>query len=234
MGNNKKNQVKKNSNEQQTENKQAKTQRENFEMDLQAGQTNEQSNDSQPSEPTAISDLDRLIEEFPSLGADKLAQTLKEMSYDDAVEMLREDEKASEEEEDEPINTPDPKPEVNNNPVTEEKPMTEETVNTENEMSAEEKFELLMAEQNKMQKALEKKKGGVVTVDDTMERAERATKIASEGKRKGKQFKPNKGTAMFMAIQNAKYKTSGKPAPYSEECMKNTFMREEGLLKGKA
>ena len=156
---------------------------------------------------------------------------LKEMHVNDVTYILSEEESFRVEEEvksELKVETEVEKPKQNINPKQEVEKMTDENQTEENiiTMTAEQEFEALMAEQNKMQKSMESKKGGVTSVDDTVERADRATQITEDGKRKGKAYKPRKGTSLFMARQNAKYKSSGKPAPYSEKCIFNTIKRE--------
>lgn len=206
------------------------------EMDLQTDKQLEQGSDEKSSEPVAVSDLDRLIEKFPEVEAEKLNSILKDMPFNDAVYVLEEEKSLPSEDKQEVEASSQVEPESNNNNIEKVSKMTEEQNKPvqEEKVDVEAKFNELMAKQNKMQKDLEQKKGGVVTVDDTNERSDRATQIASEGRRKGKAYKPRKGVASFMVTQNARYKASGKPAPYSNECIKNTLMREEGQLEGKA
>lgn len=184
--------------------------------------------------PLIKSDLDILTESFPEKDQDTLKTLLESSSLAEATEILDSEVEEIEDETviPEPVIAPIVNSSDNNKP--EVIIMSEETTNPEVEqVDVDEMFNQLMSDQEKMQKSLEKKKGGVVTVDDTHERADRATQISRDGRRKGKVFKPNKGVASFMAVQNAKYKASGKPAPYSNECIKNTLMREHGQLEGK-
>lgn len=100
----------------------------------------------------------------------------------------------------------------------------EATVNPKSEKSKD--FNALMQSQKDKVSELEMKAGGPISVDDTAERIKRSEEIAVKGKRKGKSFKPSNGTAAFMVQQNAKYLAVNKPAPYSDECLKQTLKRE--------
>ena len=89
-----------------------------------------------------------------------------------------------------------------------------------NTKDAKAKFEALKAQIQNNVKRLEAK-NGKASVDDTMERVERSTKVS-----KRNDYKPNKGVSAFMAKQNAIYLSQGKTAPYSDECLMNTIEKE--------
>lgn len=195
------------------------------EMDLQSNQSTEQGNDSESPEVNEPSDIDKLMEKFPGKPKDELEALLKEMPLNDAVYTLEDAKNFEDSYEDElPLENINPEPEVKTMEPSEEQV-------TSNEVSIEDEFNILMGEQDKMQKEFEKEKGGVITVDDTSERIERSNDIAKSGRRKGRKFKPTVGVAGFMSKQNAIYKASGKPAPYSKECLLNTLKREKGMVK---
>ena len=215
-----------------------KIEKETFEMELGNGESTDEKS------PEQIRDeyLSQLLESFPNKTEDEINALLNEMNFDDAFEVLVEEQNNPDEDEAVDVSNQgnilnqeetnnkihDLVSKVNNTnlkPEVETMENVNEAVNKP-EVNVEDMFNNLMAEQDSMQKSLEKKAGGVVTVDDTSERAERATEIAVKGKRKGKAYKPNKGTAHFMVQQNAKYKASGRSAPYSIDCIKATLERE--------
>ncbi len=200
-----------------------KVEKETFEMDLGV----KPGNDKDAPESSEPKDIDVLKEKFPDKGEKELETLLKEMPLKDAIFILGEEKDLPQQKEERTESVPETVAQPNNNLEPEVKIM--ENVNepeTTQEMSVEQELQMLMQEQDSMQKELEAMKGGVVTVDDTVERADRATKIAVEGKRRGAKFNPSKGTALFMVKQNAKYKASGRPAPYSKECIEATLKRE--------
>lgn len=61
-------------------------------------------------------------------------------------------------------------------------------------------------------------------IDDTVQRAMRSQKTSGD-----KNFKPRKGVASFMMRQNTRYAIENKPEPYTEDCIRNTLMKEMGL-----
>lgn len=175
-----------------------------------------------------------LKESHPDVSDEKAKELLEVMPLNDARFILDEEKVIGSDqiEGDEPL----PEKEIER-PIEEAKKTTgdkmQETNNAPTE-NMDDAFEALMRQQDVLQKKLEKEAGGVTTVDDTADRIERSGDVARTGKRKGKDFKPAKGVAQFMVSQNAKYKAAGKQAPYSNECVKNTFLRENGQLQGKA
>lgn len=117
-------------------------------------------------------------------------------------------------------------------PANEQPPEASQPAASNSDLEAE--FKRLMAEGKELEDELKEKSGGVVTVDDTMDRVRRQDDIATSGRRRGRKFEPTKGVAAFMVKQNAHYVAQGKIEPYSKECIKNTLKREMGVLKGKA
>lgn len=194
--------------------KNKKVESETYQMDLGDNKVNDskspKTGQQEVPAPTGDDAVKVILETYPELSKEQAKWYLDDMSLIDALKVIKEDLKEG--------NDAAPK--------QEEVKVTESAEKKENTPSVDEQMKELMREQDEMQKDLEEKQGGVATIDDTTERAKRSEDTAVQGKRRGTPYRPKKGVAAFMAKRNAIHKAQGKPAPYTEACIKATLEKE--------